>query len=412
MIQPKSNGRSQTATSPAKRSNVGGDSLDFALLYASLGYRVLPVRRAGKEPLTKHGVHDATSCEVAIRQRPTLWSNSNSAIATGGGLLVLDIDPRHGGNDSLIALEAEFGTIPRTCVVNTGGGGQHIYLSCPKHRKIKTRHGWRPGLDIQGEGSYVVAPPSIHPSGACYSWATAIPTAGPALCPKSLLDALTDDLTNGDMGQNSSISPILSHRDAKPWTADTQKRILAVVNHKTVRLAGTRNRKQLRLAQALSNIPECKNRPVRDFEPVLWLWYEKSKDQMKMDWAGAWSHFQYLWETWVDRGYRDEAQQAFDAAISKPFPLAANRYRSLTMQRLVATCAELHATRASRGRGWCLSVRKAADILGIGRQQANRYLNKLVFDKVLEKTEDRKQGSLRAQRYRYIADDRTEAEAA
>ena len=66
------------------------------------------------------------------------WPNANVAVATGSGLLVIDIDPRNGGNELLIKLEAELGPLPSTHTVRTGGGGEHFYLSVPKHVRIRS----------------------------------------------------------------------------------------------------------------------------------------------------------------------------------------------------------------------------------------------------------------------------------
>jgi hypothetical protein len=86
-------------------------------------------------------------------------------LATGAGLLVLDVDPRHGGDDSV----ADLPPLPPTREAATGGGGRHLYYRAGvKIRCSAGRLG--PGLDVRGEGGYVVAPPSVHPSGQLYRW--------------------------------------------------------------------------------------------------------------------------------------------------------------------------------------------------------------------------------------------------
>jgi hypothetical protein len=99
------------------------------------------------------------------------WPDANVAVVTGAvsGLVVLDVDVRHGGADSLAQLEARYGPLPRTVEAITGGGGRHLYFAHPGgvlHNKV----GIRPGLDLRGDGGYVVAPPSLHPSGTRYQW--------------------------------------------------------------------------------------------------------------------------------------------------------------------------------------------------------------------------------------------------
>jgi hypothetical protein len=95
---------------------------------------------------------------------------ANLAIATGAlsGLVVLDVDPRHGGDESLADLIRKYGQLPTTVTVLTGGNGQHFYFSHPgKHVVSRT---FRPGLDLKADGGYVIAPPSTHLSGKRYEW--------------------------------------------------------------------------------------------------------------------------------------------------------------------------------------------------------------------------------------------------
>jgi hypothetical protein len=124
----------------------------------------------GKHPRTKHGFHDATTDEAAIRQWWTQWPDANTGIATGAtsGLVVLDIDPRHGGGETLVNIERQHGSLPHTVKVRTGGGGQHVYFAHPGG-KVKSRT-IAPGIDVKADGGYIVAPPSSHASGRRYEW--------------------------------------------------------------------------------------------------------------------------------------------------------------------------------------------------------------------------------------------------
>lgn len=79
--------------------------------------------------------------------------------------MVLDIDPRHGGDKTLRLLTEQLGEPPRTVHCLTGGGGAHLYYRAPEHGAIVSSLG--PGVDVKLRG-YVVAPPSLHPSGERY----------------------------------------------------------------------------------------------------------------------------------------------------------------------------------------------------------------------------------------------------
>jgi hypothetical protein len=128
---------------------------------------------SGKHPLgalVPHGVKQATTDEKIIRDWWTTWPDANIALATGK-VVVIDVDPRHGGDASLAQLETKHGKFPSTWRVRTGGGGLHIYLAAQPNVVFKNTAGQLgDGLDVRASGGYVVAPPSKHISGGKYEW--------------------------------------------------------------------------------------------------------------------------------------------------------------------------------------------------------------------------------------------------
>ena len=185
------------------------DLLKAALAYASrLGWPVFPVHSvnesgncscgrgecpsAGKHPVTPNGFKDAATDPEQIREWWTRHPDANIGIPTGSasGFDALDIDPRHGGDESLEDLVSEHGKLPETVEQITGGGGRHILL---KHQEeLGCKGGFRPGLDMKGEGGYIVVPPSIHPNGRRYAWELSSRPGGIQIAcyPSWLLDAL------------------------------------------------------------------------------------------------------------------------------------------------------------------------------------------------------------------------------
>ena len=181
--------------------------LNEALHYASLGWQVLPLHNpvvdggcscaracqsVGKHPRTAHGVYDATTDEDQIRDWWRRDPEANVGVATGttSGLLVLDVDPRNGGNESLLEQTDQYGAIPATLMSSTGGGGMHWWFKCPDGVPRSTTP--RPGLDVKGDGGYVVAPPSLHASGKPYTWQVGPGDAELALPPDWLLSLRAD----------------------------------------------------------------------------------------------------------------------------------------------------------------------------------------------------------------------------
>jgi hypothetical protein len=85
------------------------------------------------------------------------------------GVMVLDLDPRHSADAGLQELEHKHGSIAETVEAWTGGGGRHLHFAHPGEM-LHNRVGLAPGIDLRGDGGYVVAPPSVHASGASYRW--------------------------------------------------------------------------------------------------------------------------------------------------------------------------------------------------------------------------------------------------
>lgn len=98
------------------------------------------------------------------------WPDANVAVLTGAvsGLVVIDIDRRHGGDHTIEELVARHGRLPRTATVQTGDG-VHLYFAHPG-RRIANDSGQRlgRGLDVRADGGYVLAPPSLHANGRRY----------------------------------------------------------------------------------------------------------------------------------------------------------------------------------------------------------------------------------------------------
>ncbi len=157
-------------------------NVDEALALARRGWRIIPLtppdfkadwcKVPGKQPRIDNWAKEATKDEAKIRDWWHRYPDANVGIKTGeeSGIVVLDVDPRHGGDESLKDLEAKHGKLPDTPQVLTGGRGVHYYFRYPAGRRISDRVNLAPGLDIRAEGGQVVAPPSIHPSGRQYEW--------------------------------------------------------------------------------------------------------------------------------------------------------------------------------------------------------------------------------------------------
>jgi hypothetical protein len=169
-----------------------------ALAFARQGYAVFPLhwpvehngqvacscgrlcgKTAAKHPVARYAPngHLSATTETGIVK---LWwglrvPEANLGVRTEK-LVVIDADPRHGGDESLAALEREH-EFPLTWRSLTGGDGEHIIYAAPDDVAIKcviaanmTDPPLGLGIDVRARGGYIVAPPSRHMSGRSYCW--------------------------------------------------------------------------------------------------------------------------------------------------------------------------------------------------------------------------------------------------
>ena len=159
---------------------------DAALWYAvEMGWAVLPVwwveddrscacgdsncSSIGKHPigsLVRNGVRNAAKDPQVIRSWFARYPNANVGVATGrvSGFFAVDVDPRHGGDETIDIIESGYGRFPETVEQLTGGGGRHLLFAHPGFHVKGDSLGkvLGPGVDIRGDGNYIVVEPSNH----------------------------------------------------------------------------------------------------------------------------------------------------------------------------------------------------------------------------------------------------------
>ena len=133
------------------------------------GWPVLPLFEREKKPRTSHGYKDATLSHERVTEFWRRWPCANLGIATGSasGIFVLDVDG--GGGEAALSRICD---IPRTVEVRTAKG-RHLYFRMPTGISLGlTVSRLAAELDTRADGGYIVAPPSLHPSGHTYAWVT------------------------------------------------------------------------------------------------------------------------------------------------------------------------------------------------------------------------------------------------
>lgn len=146
-----------------------------AIRLARSGVAVFPCRARSKHPLFEGpgGYKHATTDVERVRR---WWQNApaaNLGLPTGE-LVVIDIDGPNGVT-SLAKLEAEYEPLPLTARVATSRGYHAYYDANGQDVPCSSETRLGKGIDVRGRGGYVLAPPSIHPSGLVYEWIDSTP---------------------------------------------------------------------------------------------------------------------------------------------------------------------------------------------------------------------------------------------
>ena len=152
------------------------NALSAALDLATHGFAVFPCVPKTKLPPWKGGFYKATTNPATVRRWWLACPDYNVAIRTGiaSGVWVFDADGDAGAT-SLADLEAAHGPLPDTLISVTSNGCHFWFrytcpIPCSADRVSR-------GLDVRGDGGYVLAPPSVHPDGAIYRWMNSRPLA-------------------------------------------------------------------------------------------------------------------------------------------------------------------------------------------------------------------------------------------
>lgn len=153
--------------------------LQSALEYARRGFGVFPLHTPingvcdcprgpecgspGKHPRTANGLKDASRDELQVRRWWKTYPIANIGMAVPEGYVVVDVD----GPEGQEALRDHARALPPTAVQTTGRGAHYVYRTLDR---IPPRSNLLPKVDLRGPGSYIVAAPSVHASGAVYGW--------------------------------------------------------------------------------------------------------------------------------------------------------------------------------------------------------------------------------------------------
>lgn len=161
-------------------------------------WAVFPVDRMTKKPLTPHGCNDAKKDPGAVRFWWNKYPDASIGVATGSasGIIIIDEDidrdKDKDGVHEVYLWEKENAPLPDTVCDITGRGGTHLFYSYDGDQ-IRNTTGLLDGVDVRGEGGYVIVPPSVHPNGTEYQW---------EISPDDMPMAPVDDVVLAFLGSN------------------------------------------------------------------------------------------------------------------------------------------------------------------------------------------------------------------
>lgn len=217
---------------------------EAALAYARRGWQVFPLHTAtagqcscsnpnceniGKHPHTKRGLLEATTNTEQIHGWWHQWPDANIGVRTGqeSGIFVVDVDVKKADGLHAWTELLDMNGPVETLTAITGSGGQHWVFTLPPNTSIRNgTNKLGPGIDIRGDGGYIVVWPSVHESGNTYEWEHTVPPSSP---PQWLVT----------LCETANRQAAISKAEFDPWVTE------ALANGAT---EGTRNHTAIRLA--------------------------------------------------------------------------------------------------------------------------------------------------------------------
>lgn len=344
-----------------------GTLLAEATAYLSkFGWSVIPVR--GKVSLVQWGPFQ--------RERPTmekLEAMFNDRRATGiavvsgtvsGNLAIRDFDKP----DSYERWAADHPDLASILPTSKTQRGYHVFSRMDDYHQTKT---FDDG-ELRGDGSYVLLPPSMHPSGGLYEWLVEpvreIPLVQPSVFGVNhcLTYEVLETLSGVPSEFDEQLAGLIEQAIAETQPTET----------------GQRHRKVFELCRVLRGfLPEDYNRSK--LKEIVTEWHRraspniqtKSFDQTWLDFVSGWSRVKHA------KGKQALFKEAVAKAAREPLPEVALKYTDVTTRRLVAVCAELSSV--WDGDPFPLPCKKAGEALGMSGQAAWQHIQSMLFHKTL-----------------------------
>lgn len=399
-----------------------GPNGQAALSYARLGWRVLPLwpfgdgrctcrsgvncADPGKHPRVRRGVGDATANLKQVWDWWWAWPDANVAVATGreSGIIVLDVDPRNRGDKTMEALCAELGPLPPGPTVETGGGGWHLYFQVPNGVALKPKAG--PGVDVQAEKSYVVAPPSRtgdsknrQADRPPHRWVVRPEECPPPPLPPAWLVKITKPNVLEFIGDGAPLDTLLGG-DGGSVTGPLPAHIEESIQTTIPQTVGVRFECLKRFLVSLKLHPKLAAAPVDSIRPYVRQWHWRAGRRARTKKFGdTWREARALWPK-TDPRKQSIMRVAAVAFQQEPPAFAVERGYKPELVKLVLLCRGLQEVWGEEP--FHLDCRGAAGLIGVKKSTAANYLNRLRREKVLQRVRKGRFGTGLSSDYRYL----------
>ena len=391
-----------------------GTRLDSVLRYAEYGWPVFPChsaptgvcscrrgagcRHSAKHPYTRHGLKDATTEPRQIKRWWGKWPDANVAILTGADsdLLVIDVDQAHGGPGSLEGVLRRLGPLPDHPIAKTGGGGTHRLFKHPGGR-IASRQAVVEGIDIRADGGYIIAPPSTHASGSPYVWQKDPEEAPPPTLPECWLDWLSS-CGHRDAGAQDIVE---GYGGGVVWDGVPLDEFVRRAICATLPAAfGQRHGCLFRFARWLKSYPAIRDAPAVALKPIVRQWHQAALPKIRTKpFDDSWFDFAEGWNKVKHPIGAGPMGDILKRAVAADPPAVAMQYEQAQLRLLVSLCRELQ--REAGRHPFFLSVRTAAEQVGVSPSHAATWLNGLVIDGILKRVRTGVLRTRKSSEYRY-----------
>ena len=376
--------------------------LESAILYHRRGINVLPIAAGTKRPPAGcHWKRWQSDRQTEQDIRKLFVGDVGVGVILGavsGNLAVRDYDVADAYPQWATTYPQWAGILP---TANTRRG-QHVYFT--NGDRLTTRR-FDDG-ELRGYGAYVLAPPSQHPDGGCYSWriplGDAVPTVDPVQA--GLIGSPEKKNGSGCTERTEEVALSLS----VPLSPSLYKSGLNLTGIASLAIPATEHQNHyhlFQLARICYTISHRRNTPLSqsELQAVFNEWHRRSAKHLRPEQSRDDYYFEFL------EGLKrvkfeigsETLTVAWKRAQRQPLPKAALDFQNEQVRLLVALCQELQ--RSAGSAPLYLSCRTVARLLAQPTHTtAANWLRGLVAAGVLKVVEQGGPATNKATRFRYL----------